>query len=130
MKLLTGKSKQVSLGVCVLNLVFILSQPLMAQVQPLQHLDATVKESVITGEGSNGVVQWNDLAGNGKHALSYSGEVIYPSSSLSSTGKPGMGFSGGDKLLELFSPAESDSILDFTGAAGRTQRRGYNHLTQ
>ncbi len=93
------------------------SQPLLAQVQPIQHLDATIQESIITGEGTNIVAQWSDLSGNSNHALSYLGEVVYPGSSLSSTGKPGLGFSGGDKLLELFSPAESDSIFDFTGAA-------------
>lgn len=97
-----------------------------AQTQAIQHFDATVMESVTLSEGTNMVTQWNDLSGNNKHALSHSGEIIFPSTSKSITGHSGIGFSGGEKLLTLLTDAESDSILDFTGAA--SQNTGFAFL--
>lgn len=88
-------------------------------IAQIQHLDATVAGSIQIAEATNIVTRWNDLSGNDNHAISYLGEVIYPANSMSTTGKDGLGFNGGENLFELFSAEESDNILDFNGNANQ-----------
>jgi hypothetical protein len=80
---------------------------------PVQHLDAAVAGSV-TGSP---VTQWADRSGNGNHAGPAAGSVTYPSSSFSESGRPGLNVGSTNNSLELFSAADSDDWLDFTGDA-------------
>lgn len=89
--------------------------PVSAQVQPIQHLNATIAGSIILE--SDSVVQWTDQSVNGNNGEILTGKVLYPSSSLSVTGIAGLDFSDNNQLMELFSSAESDAILDFAGTA-------------
>ena len=51
-----------------------------AGAELIQHLDASVPDSVVLfGEQ---VQQWNDLSGNGNHAVANRGIVLYPSTPL------------------------------------------------
>lgn len=79
----------------------------------IQHLDATIPESVI----GNPVTQWTDQTGKGNHASASTGSVSYPSTHLYPTGKAGMQFGPPSKSLQLLSEANTANLLDFNGPA-------------
>ncbi len=85
------------------------------QAALIQHLDATVVASV-TKNGSGVVSQWADQSGAANHALPAVGSVLYPSTSLSASGKTGLNFGATRNSLELFTAAESDSWLNQAGS--------------
>jgi len=83
----------------------------------IQHLDATNSASVSTN-GLGEVTQWNDLSGNGNHAVDGEGDpVLWPSTSVSPTGLSGMDVRTNMASLNLFDSNETDAFLDFSGAA-------------
>jgi len=78
----------------------------------IQHLVAAATNVV-----GNPVAQWTNRSGAGNDAVEAEGNVTYPSASVSGSGLAGLDFGTGANSLELFSAAESDAWLDFTGAA-------------
>jgi hypothetical protein len=102
-------------------LMFVMAGVVHAEL--VQHLDATVAGSV-TG---NPVTQWADQSGYNNHALKKTGNVYYPSTSLSASGLAGLDFFGSSaNSLELFTAAESDSWLNQTsGSKKATENKGY-----
>ncbi|MBB6460443.1 LamG-like jellyroll fold domain-containing protein [Flammeovirga kamogawensis] len=87
-----------------------------AQV-PIQHLSSIRSyESVITDE-SGKVIKWTDLSGNNNHATPRSGDVIFPSSSISSGKQIGLDFGNARNYLRLFNGIKTDAWLDFSGEA-------------
>jgi arylsulfatase A-like enzyme len=89
-----------------------------AEEQLVQHLDATVEESIIT-DASGLVSTWMDLSGNENHAVPFGGALYYPASSTSATGLEGVDFGNAYNRLTLFTAEASDALLDFTGEAAR-----------
>lgn len=87
-------------------LMFVMAGVVQADL--IQHLDATVAGSV----SGSPVTQWADQSGHNNHALKKTGNVYYPSTSLSASGLAGLNFGSTATNLELFSAAESDSWLD------------------
>ncbi|MFZ9936024.1 MAG: LamG-like jellyroll fold domain-containing protein [Luteolibacter sp.] len=88
------------------------------------HLDATNAASVTT---TSGVVNaWQDLTANGINAVEVAngtpaedidtGDVRYPSTSLSGSGLAGLDFGVDRNVLKLFDPAGQDAWLDFSSA--------------
>ncbi|MDX2432386.1 MAG: hypothetical protein QNK35_15720 [Bacteroides sp.] len=96
-----------------LGLAVLISTQLCLHAQLFQHLDATETVSILLDDTAK-VQQWSDLSGKNHHATNYAGEVYFPSDSYSPTGFPGLEFSKGAQMLQLLSPAVSDSILDFS----------------
>ncbi len=104
------------------NLAWIMAPALLmwsagsleAQTQtPIQHLDATVATSVTKNTG--GVVsQWANQAGTLFNAVPAVGSVLYPSTSLSASGKQGLNFGTTRNSLTLFSATDSDRWLNQT----------------
>jgi arylsulfatase A len=89
-----------------------------AEQKLVQHLDATVEQSVVTDE--TGLVSgWMDQSGNENHASPLVGATYFPAASKSKTGLAGIDFGNGPNKLELFSSDKSDAILDFTGIAAK-----------
>ncbi|MGB0373100.1 MAG: sulfatase-like hydrolase/transferase [Opitutales bacterium] len=72
---------------------------------PIQDLNASIAESIT-------ISSWTDQSGNGNDALPEIGNVTYPSSSLLSTGIPGIDFGSERTSIELFSSSESAAWLD------------------
>lgn len=95
-------------------LAAILCAAFSVKAELIQHLDATVSSSV----SGNPVMQWSDQSGKGNHALKKTGDVYYPSTSLSASGLAGLDFGTNGHNLELFSAAESDSWLDQRSGSG------------
>jgi arylsulfatase A-like enzyme len=89
-----------------------------AEQELIQHLDASVEESVIRDE-SGLVSNWLDLSGKENHGNPLVGALYYPASVVSETGLPGVDFGSELNKLELFSREESDAFLDFTGLAAK-----------
>ena len=88
----------------------------LSPIVPFQHLDATVVASVVTDDAKV-VREWRDQSGNGRHALSYFGEVTYPSTDVLATGQSGLDFGATENRLLLLTAEESDDVFDFAGAA-------------
>jgi hypothetical protein len=97
------------------------------------HLDATNAGSVST---TNGVVNtWQDLTANGIDAVEVAndipsedndtGDVLYPSSSLSASGRAGLNFGTDRNLLKLFDPAAQDAWLDFSSVGPARPYNGF-----
>jgi fibronectin type 3 domain-containing protein len=86
------------------------------------HLDATNAASVSTTTSI--VNAWQDLTANGINAVEVvngipaedvdTGDVLYPSTSLSATGLAGLNFGPARNLLQLFDPIAQDAWLDFS----------------
>ena len=88
----------------------------LSPLVPFQHLDATVIASIVTDD-ANVVREWRDQSGNGHHALSYFGEVTYPSTDVLASGQRGLDFGPTENRLLLMTAEKSDDFLDFDGAA-------------
>lgn len=97
------------------------------------HLDATNRDSVTT---TSGVVNaWKDLTANGIDAVEVpngtpgedadTGDVLYPSTSLSASGRAGLDFGPGRNLLKLFDPAAQDDWLDFSNVGPARPYSGF-----
>ena len=84
----------------------------------IQHLDAAAAGS-ITVNGSGVVTDWNDLSGNGNDATDQTpvGSVLWPSTSLASSSLPGMDMGTTRNGFRLFTAAQQDGWLNFSGAA-------------
>jgi arylsulfatase A-like enzyme len=82
----------------------------------LAHYDASVSSSVVT-DHQDVVTMWMDRSGNGHHAVPAVGDVYFPSASLSESRLAGINVTNEGRSLQLFSAGESESWLDFTGAA-------------
>ena len=81
----------------------------------IQHLDASVPESVIV---SGGVVQqWNDLSGNNNNAVKSIGTVTYPSAAFPG-GPVGLDFGLQRNSLQLFTADASKQWLDLSAGTG------------
>ena len=87
-----------------------------SNVVVIQHLDATIGASV-TLSNVNEVIGWADQSGNGNDAEPDVGIVRWPSASTSQSGLSGMDMNTNKATLNLFSAAESEAFLDFTGGA-------------
>lgn len=99
-------------GIAVLAMIF-LSSTIPVEAALIQHLDATESGSV-TGSP---VTNWVDQSPGGNDAVPAEGDVYYPSPSVSATGEQGLDFGAVANSLELFSVAESDAWLNFSGTA-------------
>jgi len=97
------------------------------------HLDATNAGSVST---TNGVVNtWQDITANGIDAVEVAndipsedndtGDVLYPSTSLSASGRAGLNFGTDRNLLKLFDPAAQDAWLDFSSVGPARPYNGF-----
>lgn len=97
------------------------------------HLDASNTGSVVT---TSGVVDaWQDLTANGVNAVAVpngtpgedldTGDVLYPSNSLSASGLAGLDFGPNRNLLRLFDPAAQDAWLDFSGVGSAQPYSGF-----
>ena len=83
----------------------------------IQHLDATQPGSVITN-ASGVVTLWEDLSGNGNSATSLIGEVNYPSTSRSASGKAGLAFGPGScEALQMLNVNATASLLNLRPGA-------------
>ena len=89
-----------------------------AEQKLVQHLDASLMESVITN-GNGLVTGWKDQSGNDYDAKPLVGATYFPGASKSETGLPGIDFGNEPNKLELFSSTQNDAILDFTGIAAK-----------
>ncbi|VGO23532.1 sulfatase-like hydrolase/transferase [Pontiella sulfatireligans] len=78
----------------------------------IQHLIAA--DTNVVG---NPVTEWIDRSGSGNNAGAGQGSVTYPSASVSGSGLHGLDFGATGNSLELFSAADSDAWLEFSGAA-------------
>lgn len=98
------------------------------------HLDASNTDSVTTTSGVVNV--WQDLTANGINAtevansatpdtITDTGDVLYPSTSLSATGLAGLDFGLGRNMLSLFAPAAQDAWLDFSSAGPAQPYSGF-----
>ena len=85
-----------------------------AGAELIQHLDASVPESVVML--GDQVQRWNDLSGNENHAVGNRGSVLYPSTPLAGGGV-GLDFGFERNDLQLFDVAKTNDLLDFTGGA-------------
>ena len=81
----------------------------------IQHLDASVPESVVVSGGA--VQQWNDLSGNNNNAVKSIGTVTYPSIAFPG-GPVGLDFGMTRNSLELFSAEASAQWLDLSAGMG------------
>ena len=95
-------------------LVVCLCMATPAGAELIQHLDASVPESVLML--GDQVQQWKDLSGNENHAVANRGSVLYPSTPLAG-GDVGVDFGFERNDLELFDVAKTNDLLDFTGGA-------------
>jgi len=84
------------------------------QLDPIQHLDATVSGSV-TGSP---VTRWADQSSNGNDAVNGVGNVYYPGTSLSASGLAGLDFGYDYNNLELFDETGQDIWLDQSTGRG------------
>ncbi len=83
----------------------------------IQHLDATVGESVTLTNG-NEMLVWGDQSGNGNNAVDGPGSpILWPSASLSGTGLSGMDVRTNRANITAFDSIETDAFLDFSGEA-------------
>jgi len=98
--------------VFVLAVCLYMAAPAGAEL--IQHLDASVPESVVMLGGQ--VQQWKDLSGNENHAVGNRGSVLYPSTPLAG-GDIGLDFGFERNDLQLFDNDGTAALLDFTGAA-------------
>ena len=84
-----------------------------------QWLDASVSNSVITLFGD--LLDWNDLTTNLNNGIPIVGTPLYPSTSLSGSGLPGVDFNpantAGRAGVRLFTVPNQDPLLNFAGAA-------------
>jgi fibronectin type 3 domain-containing protein len=97
------------------------------------HLDGTNAGSVSTTDGV--VNTWQDLTANGINAVEVlndipgedndTGDVLYPSTSLSATGRAGLNFGTDRNLLKMFDPAAQDAWLDFSSAGPAKPYSGF-----
>jgi len=88
-----------------------------AGAELIQHLDASVANSVITG-ANRAVKQWSDLSGKGNHAVERISVVTYPSEITFPGGAAGLDFGTTRNSLELFSADASDQWLDQSAGTG------------
>jgi large repetitive protein len=93
--------------------LLIWSAGLLQAQTPIQHLNATVTTSVIKNT-AGAVTQWTNQAGALYHAVPAVGSVLYPSTSLSASGKLGLDFGASRNSLTLFSATDSDRWLNQT----------------
>ena len=85
-----------------------------AGAELIQHLDASVPESVVML--GDQVQQWKDLSGNENHAVGNRGSVLYPSTPLTG-GYVGLDFGFERNDLLLLDNDGTAALLDFTGTA-------------
>ena len=97
----------------VLAVCLFVSTPAGAKL--VQHLDASVPSNVVT-DGAGVVSQWNDLSGNGNHAVANRGTVLYPSTPFAA-GDVGVDCGLERNDLQSFDQAGTSALLDFSGAA-------------
>jgi arylsulfatase A-like enzyme len=90
----------------------------LVQADLIQHLDAGLSSSITT-DGTGEVTQWFDqsAAGNNGVDLANVGIPIYPSTSLAASNLAGVDMGTGRNGFQLFSSAESENWLNFTGGA-------------
>lgn len=101
----------------VMGLTVGLGLAMSVQATMVQHLMGTNSASITTNDAGI-VTQWDDLSGNDNNATTSSvGFVTYPSTSVAASGLNGVNFTDSRTALELFSSADSDALLDFTGGA-------------
>ena len=88
----------------------------LAEADMIQHLDATVSESV-TGSP---VTHWTDQSGSttAYNAAPGIGNVYYPGSSLSASGLEGLDFGTDRNTLQLFDASGQDSWLNQVSGGG------------
>src|SRR4030042_4122882 len=96
-------------------LVVCLCMSAPAGAKLIQHLDASVPESVIVSGGI--VQQWNDLSGNNNNAVKAIGAVTYPSAAFPG-GPVGLDFGVPRNSLELFGSEASKRWLDLRDGTG------------
>ena len=85
-----------------------------ASSELIQHLDASVSQSVITN-AAGVVTDWKDQSSYNNDAKSSVGSVTYPSSTTLGNGKVGLDFGSTRNTLSLFTAAEQDSWLNQSG---------------
>ena len=71
----------------------------------------------LTKDASNIVSAWADKSGNANHAISKIGTVIDPASISFASGKVGLDFGATRNGLQLLDVADTDAVLNFSGAA-------------
>lgn len=91
---------------------FIVLGLIPAKAQLIQHLDATVKESIKL-DASNKVTEWIDQSGKNNNAISATGKVI-----VTNTSPNWLDFGPANNTMELFSSTESDAWLDQSAGTG------------
>ncbi|MCK5564585.1 MAG: sulfatase-like hydrolase/transferase, partial [Planctomycetes bacterium] len=92
--------------------------PGAVQADLIQHLDASVSSSVTT-DVSGEVTQWSDQSGADNNGVDMAniGTPIYPSTSLAASNLEGVDMGTDRNGFQLFSSADSENWLDFTGGA-------------
>lgn len=97
------------------NAIELIEKKNQSNVNLIQHLDASITESIIVDDTSN-VTTWIDQSGAGNNAVALSGEVYYKSNE---DDKAWLDFGNTQNTLQLFSAVESDDWLDqSTGNGG------------
>ena len=84
-----------------------------AWAQLIQHLDASVSESILTG-GQGAVTQWTDQSGSGNHGLPFAG-AVYKTTDGDHTW---LDFGSARNALELFTGTASAGWLDCSDGSG------------
>jgi hypothetical protein len=105
-------------------LVACLCMAVPAGAELIQHLDASVLESVVVS--GNAVVQWNDLSGMGNDATSVNaaGTVMYPSTPFPG-GMPGLDFGLERNDLILLDSAGTEALLNFSPGGAAEGNTGF-----
>lgn len=91
---------------------FIVMGLIPVNAQLIQHLDATIKESIKL-DALNNVTEWIDQSGRGNNALSATGKVI-----ATNTTPSWLDFGPAYNTMELFSSTESDVWLNQSAGKG------------
>lgn len=97
------------ISILIFLVLFALMMPLQSQL--IQHLDASIEESVIIDE-SNNFTEWIDQSGNGNDAIPSAGNPGYTDEKTFPNGLKGIDVSGSRISLQLLSAEDSDSILN------------------
>lgn len=98
-------------------LVVCLCMVTPAGAELIQHLDASVPDSIVVDVDGTTVTQWKDLSGNNNHAIASAGTVTYPSTPFLG-GSVGLDFGLERNSMELFSNDVSKQFLDQSAGTG------------
>ena len=110
---MTRKSYRIWIGCAFLAFLGWQTNRLAAQTGLIQHLDASVEESILTGS-NNEVTLWNDLSEAGNNAIPQIGTVY----KVTEGDRVWLDFGESRNSLQLFGSAASDSWLDQSAGAG------------